>query len=75
VAAVVEAWGIRFDLTEAERDILLRSALGDRRDAIAAARGVSVLTLKTQIATMLRKSEEDYLQTAVATLLREVAGV
>jgi len=75
IGDAVDAWGRTFHLSEAERDILLRSALGASRRAIADVRATSVLTVKKQVATMLQKTGEDSLHTAVAVLLREVAGV
>ena len=74
-AAVIEDWGTRCDLSAAERNILLRATLGESRGAIAAARDVSLQTLKTQVKAMLRKTGSDSLQVAVAEVLREVAGL
>jgi DNA-binding NarL/FixJ family response regulator len=72
---VVREWGRRYGLTQAEADVLERAALGVDRPAVAAERGTSELTVKRQVANILRRSQDSSLQGAVARLLREVAGV
>jgi DNA-binding NarL/FixJ family response regulator len=74
-ARVVAAWAHRCDLSAADRDILLRAAMGEDRSVIAVARGTSPNTIKKQVARMLQKTGHDTLQLAVAALLREVVGV
>ena len=73
--AVALAYATRYELSDAEHDILLRAVRGEGRDAIAAARGSSPNTVKKQVVTLLQKTGDDSLQGAVAALLREVAGV
>jgi DNA-binding CsgD family transcriptional regulator len=60
-------------LTNAESDLLRRSALGESRSEIADARGTSEHTIKTQIARLLHKTGDGSLHEAVERLLREVA--
>ncbi|HEY2517130.1 MAG TPA: hypothetical protein VGI39_39930 [Polyangiaceae bacterium] len=68
------AWERRYGLSNAERDVLVRAALGENRDAIANARGCSLLTVKKHGANLLQKTYDDSLHVAVARLLREAAG-
>lgn len=71
---VALAWQRRYGLSDAERDVLLRAGLGASRDAIAAARGCSRLTVKKHGANLLQKTLDDSLHGAVERLLREAAG-
>lgn len=68
------AWERRYGLSNAERDVLVRAALGENRDAIANARGCSSLTVKKHGANLLQKTYDDSMHGAVARLLREAAG-
>lgn len=70
-----DTWGQRYALSAAERDVLLRSALGESRERIAAARKCSTLTVKKQCAHILRKTGDATLHNAVARLMREIVGV
>jgi DNA-binding NarL/FixJ family response regulator len=70
----VETWRRRHGLSEAEADVLSRSAAGETRDAIAEARHCSPLTIKTHVANLLGKTDDDSLFLAVGRLLRFVAG-
>jgi len=70
----VQLWRNRYGLSEAEADVLARSAAGETREAIAAARHCSPLTLKSHIANLLGKTDDDSLFVAVGRLLRMVAG-
>jgi DNA-binding CsgD family transcriptional regulator len=74
-AAVAARWSRRHDLSLAEQDILLRSALGETQDEIAATRGTSTLTVKKQTVSILEKTGHRSLQLAAAALLREGAGL
>jgi DNA-binding NarL/FixJ family response regulator len=71
---LAEVWERRYGLSAAERDVLVRAAMGESRDAIATARGCSLLTVKKHGANLLRKTLDDSLHGAVERLLREVAG-
>jgi DNA-binding NarL/FixJ family response regulator len=68
------SWRERHGLSEAEADVLRRTALGEHRQAIAEARCCSPLTIKAQVANLLRKCGDDTLSAAVSRLLRAVAG-
>ena len=70
----VESWRKRYGLSEAEADVLGRSAAGEAREAIAETRNCSPLTVKTHVANLLGKTDDDSLFTAVGRLLRFVAG-
>jgi DNA-binding NarL/FixJ family response regulator len=75
ISLVLQAWRIRYGLSEAEADLLGRTALGESRRAIAAARDTSAETIKKQIAHLLGKTGDDSLHAAAERLLRDVAGV
>jgi DNA-binding NarL/FixJ family response regulator len=68
-------WVTRYGLSEAEENVLLRAAAGESRAQIASARGSSELTIKKHVANLLRRTQDESLQVAVARLLRELAGV
>jgi DNA-binding NarL/FixJ family response regulator len=70
----IDAWRARHGLSEAECDVLIRTALGESRDEIAAGRLSSAQTVKKQCTGILRKTQDGTLQQAVTRLLREVAG-
>jgi DNA-binding NarL/FixJ family response regulator len=70
----VETWRDRYTLSEAEVDVLRRSAAGETREAIAEARRCSPLTVKTHVANLLGKTGDESLFAAVGRLLRAVAG-
>lgn len=72
---VVRQWRARYRLTDAEADILLRSAKGESRMQIAGARGSSPATVKRQIAEVLRKTADDSLTDGVLRLMRQAAGI
>ncbi len=71
----LEAWRARYHLSDAEADVLRRTALGESRPVIAAARTSSEETVKKQAANLLRLTQIDgTLQEAANRLLREMAG-
>jgi DNA-binding NarL/FixJ family response regulator len=70
----VETWRERYSLSDAEADVLGRSAAGETREAIAEARHCSPLTIKTHVANLLGKTDDDSLFAAVGRLLRFVCG-
>ena len=70
----VETWRKRYALSDAEADVLSRSAAGETREIIAEARHCSPLTLKTHVANLLGKTDDDSLFVAVGRLLRFLAG-
>jgi DNA-binding NarL/FixJ family response regulator len=72
--SVAGTWAHRYGLSDAEENVLVRAAAGESRVAIADARGSSALTVKTQIANILRLTRDESLQAAVARLLRELSG-
>ncbi len=74
VECAVSACGSRYALSESERDILLRAVHGERRGVIAHERDTAEITVKAQIRTLLKKTGDDSLHTAVERVLREAAG-
>lgn len=72
--ATVDTWQERYGLSDAERDVLLRFALGESRDLIAELRDCSPLTVKKQCEHILLKTRAASMQDAVSRLLREVVG-
>jgi DNA-binding NarL/FixJ family response regulator len=72
--ASVDVWQERYGLSDAERDVLLRFALGESRDLIAELRNCSPLTVKKQCEFILLKTHAASMQDAVSRLLREVVG-
>ena len=62
VAPALQEWAARYGLSEAETDLLGRTALGESKAAIVAARRTSKETIKTQVATLLGKTGDDSLQ-------------
>jgi DNA-binding NarL/FixJ family response regulator len=70
----VETWRKRYALSEGETDVLGRSAAGETREAIAKVRHCAPLTVKTHVANLLKKTDDDSLFAAVGRLLRFVAG-
>jgi len=75
VSLVLQEWTTRYGLSEAEADLLGRTALGESRRTIAAARDTSPETIKKQIANLLGKTGDDSLHAAAERLLRDVARV
>jgi DNA-binding NarL/FixJ family response regulator len=61
-------------LSEAEHDILRRSALGQDRETIARERSASRLTVDKQVTNLLRLTGDASLHAAVERILRVVAG-
>jgi DNA-binding NarL/FixJ family response regulator len=74
VALACDVWRERYRLSHAERDVLFRSALGESRTVIAAARNSSVLTVKKHCEKILRKSGDRSWHDAIGRLVRDVAG-
>ncbi len=72
--ACVDTWQERYGLSDAERDVLFRFALGESRDLIAELRNCSPLTVKKQCEFILLKTRAASMQDAVSRLLREVVG-
>jgi DNA-binding NarL/FixJ family response regulator len=72
--ATVDIWEERYGLSDAERDVLLRFALGETRELIAELRNCSPLTVKKQCEHILLKTRAPSMQDAVSRLLREVVG-
>jgi two-component system response regulator DevR len=73
LAPALRLWAARYGLSDAETDLLRRTALGESKGRIAEARGVSRETIKTQVATLLDKTGDESLQAAAGRLLRDVA--
>ena len=74
LAGAANLWRERHGLSEAEAGVLLRSALGESRLEIAAARGSSVLTVKKHCERIVKKTGARFYHEAVSGLVREVAG-
>jgi DNA-binding NarL/FixJ family response regulator len=74
LARAAVTWRERHALSEAESDVLLRSALGESRPEIASARSSSILTVKKHCERIVKKTGARSYQEAVAGLVREVAG-
>jgi DNA-binding NarL/FixJ family response regulator len=74
LARAAGTWRERHGLSEAESDVLLRSALGESRPEIASARRSSILTVKKHCERIVKKTGARSYQEAVAGLVREVAG-
>jgi len=66
-----DTWRTRYGLTNVETAILKAALRGKYREAIARDRGVSVLTIKSHITRLLRKTGDRSLLAATARLLRE----
>jgi DNA-binding NarL/FixJ family response regulator len=66
IRVAVLLWGKRYGLSDAEADVLYRTAVGEGREAIARARGSSVLTVQRHASNLLRRTGDESLQTAVA---------
>ena len=64
LSPALHLWAARYGLSEAETDLLRRTALGESKSAIAAARAVSPETIKTQIGTLLDKTGDQPFQGA-----------
>jgi DNA-binding CsgD family transcriptional regulator len=75
VSLVLQDWTGRYGLSEAEADLLGRTALGESRRTIAEARDTSPETVKKQIAHLIGKTGDDSLHSAAERLLRDVARV
>ena len=73
--SVVRRWSGKYRLSSAETDVLMRAARGDPRDEIASARGAAPLTVKKQIANLLKKTAHTSLRVAVEHLLREAGAL
>jgi DNA-binding NarL/FixJ family response regulator len=75
VAPALQEWAACYGLSRAEADLLGRTALGESKFAITAARETSRETIKTQVACLLRKTGDDSLHAAAERLLRDVARI
>jgi DNA-binding NarL/FixJ family response regulator len=69
----LRGWVASYDLLESEADVLRRAALGASTSAIASGRETSELTVRKQIANLLRRTGDRSLHAAVERLLRELA--
>jgi DNA-binding CsgD family transcriptional regulator len=69
LSPALRLWAARYGLSEAERDLLRRAALGESKSAIATSRGVSRETIKTQVGTLLGKTGDASLHAAAERLL------
>jgi DNA-binding NarL/FixJ family response regulator len=67
-------WRELYALSEAEQDVLVRSALGESRSEVAAARHSSILTVKKHCERIVKKTGAHFFHEAVGRLVREVAG-
>lgn len=72
-AVVIEEWGLRYALTAIEKEILVQGVLGSARAEIAACRGTTESTIKSQIARLKKKTKDRTLRHAVVRVLREAA--
>jgi DNA-binding NarL/FixJ family response regulator len=70
----VDGWQQRYDLSDAEADVLGRAAAGETRETMAVARGTSLSTIKAHVGRLLHKTGDESLFVAVGKLLRAVAG-
>ena len=61
-----------YQLSDAEADVLRRAVLGETREAIAAARSSSVLTVKRHVVNLLRRTRDPSMHDAVEWFLREL---
>jgi DNA-binding NarL/FixJ family response regulator len=71
VESAASRWQTRYRLSNAESDILLGAARGEDRESIAVRRKSSPFTVKTHVASLLRKTLDASLHQAVERLLRE----
>ncbi len=74
VERAVQAWVVRYGVSEAEADVLRRAVLGDDRRTVAAARGSSEQTINKHVANLLRRTGDACLHVAVERLLRGLAN-
>lgn len=74
IERAVDASAQSSGLSEAEHDILRRSALGQDRETIARERRASRLTVDKQVTNLLRLTGDASLHAAVERILRVVAG-
>ncbi len=75
IDGVVDAWGIRYGLTEAQEHVLRLAAHGTTRANLAAERDVLESTIKKQVQDMIKRTGDASLDAAVTRLLREAIGV
>jgi DNA-binding NarL/FixJ family response regulator len=71
VPRTARAWRARYQLSAGETDVLIRSALGECRVAIASNSGSAVATVKKQISNLLRKTSEESLHATAERLFRD----
>ena len=74
VELAARQWRTMYRLSEAESDVLRRSAMGQDRRAVALGRGTSELTVKRQVANLLRMTGDASMHAAVERLLRELVS-
>jgi two-component system, NarL family, response regulator DevR len=72
LSLALQQWAARHGLSEAETNILRRTAAGESRSVIVAARATSRETIKTQVKSLLDKTGDDSLHAAAQRLLRDV---
>jgi DNA-binding NarL/FixJ family response regulator len=73
VERVVHAWAERYRISAAHMDVLRRSALGQDRGMLPAARDCSEQTIDKHVTNLLRRTGDASLHAAVERLLRELA--
>jgi DNA-binding CsgD family transcriptional regulator len=73
VVRAVQRWALLYGLRPSEAEVLRLWALGERPEAVADAKGITLLTLKTHKHAILAKTGGDSMEAEVARLLREVA--
>ena len=71
IESMADLWKREYDLTRAERDVLLLCALGTPRGELASERDVKPSTVKKQVHLMLANTGDGSLEAAVSRLLRE----
>jgi DNA-binding NarL/FixJ family response regulator len=74
LASAADGWRKRYGLSQSERDVLYRSALGESRLEIASGRNSSILTVKKHCERIVRKTGSRFHHEAAARLVREVVG-
>ncbi len=71
--AAVLAYRRRYAFTEAETDVLRRTALGEQRISIAMSRGTSIETVNKQVTSILCATNACSMQSLVVRMLSELA--
>lgn len=74
VSAWAHAWGVRYELSPSETEVLFRYADGASREEIAELRESSPWTVKAEEESLCEKTGDASLHDAVTRLLRDVVG-